>query len=297
MDTPPGDAGATASGAPRGRCVGGGCRTGIPMEKSVAWRRGPGRPGPCARRTARAALCAALCAVLCAALCAAVRAVLCAALCAMLALCAVLCAASCGAPCAASCGALCAASFGALCAASCGALCAAPCGALCAASCGALCAVLCAGSACALSWCAVRCTLCCWCTLVLCTIRCSLCPCTRPCLTCLPCLPCGEGGGFGTATGGGGLPAPLCQQGSRNDAENILQPQSGRPLWGRGGGHLLLPGAAGSLCAHVGTRAPRRGGLRALARPAAAVPAFGRAVRASLAPAALRTPVWPVENT
>ena len=102
MDTPPGDAGATASGAPGGRCVGGGCRTGSPMVNSVAWRRGPGRPGPCARRAARAALCAALCVVLCAALCAALCAVLCAALCAALALCAVLCAASCGALCAAS---------------------------------------------------------------------------------------------------------------------------------------------------------------------------------------------------
>ena len=105
MDIPPGDAGATASGAPGGRCVGGGCRTGSPMENSVAWRRGPGRPGPCARRAARAALCAALCAVLCAALCAALCAVLCAALCA--ALCAVLCAALCAAL--ALCAVLCAA--------------------------------------------------------------------------------------------------------------------------------------------------------------------------------------------
>ena len=32
---------------------------------------------------------------------------------------------------------------------------------------------------------------------------------------------------------GAGSPAPLCQQGSRNAAENILQPQCGCPLWGR----------------------------------------------------------------
>ena len=66
---------------------------------------------------------------------------------------------------------------------------------------------------------------------------------------------------------------------------------------GGGGGHLLLPGAAGSLCAHVGTRAPRRGRVRAPAGPVAAVPASGRAVRASLAPAALRTPVGPAPAT
>ena len=35
---------------------------------------------------------------------------------------------------------------------------------------------------------------------------------------------------------GAGSPAPLCQQGSRNAAENILQPQCGCPLWGRRGG-------------------------------------------------------------
>ena len=186
-------------------------------------------------------------------------------------------------------------------------------------------------SVCRILWCTVCCTLwctvCCilWCTV--CRALCWQCMCTvvvccalhivllvhpgavhyplfpvplHPALPDLPALSAlrGGGGGFGTAMGGGGLPAPLCQQGSRNAAENILQPQSGRPLWGRGGGgHLSLPGAAGSLCAHVGTRAPRRGRVRALARPAAAVPAFGRAVRASLAPAALRTPVWPVENT
>ena len=36
MDTPPGDAGATASGAPGGRFVGGGCRIGSPIENRVA---------------------------------------------------------------------------------------------------------------------------------------------------------------------------------------------------------------------------------------------------------------------
>ena len=87
---------------------------------------------------------------------------------------------------------------------------------------------------------------------------------------------------------GAGLPAPLCQQGSRNVAENIVQPRGGYPLWGRGGGgHLLLPGPAGSLCAHVGTRAPRSGRARAPTGPAATAPASGRAMRASLAPAAV----------
>ena len=56
---------------------------------------------------------------------------------------------------------------------------------------------------------------------------------------------------------------------------------------------MSLPGAAGSLCTHLGTRATRRGRARAPAGPAAAVPTSGRAARASLAPAALRTPVWP----
>ena len=68
-------------------------------------------------------------------------------------------------------------------------------------------------------------------------------------------------------------------------------PGAAVPCGERGLGHLLLPGAAGSLCAHVGTRAPRRGWVRAPAGPAAAAPASGRAVRASVAPALLRTPV------
>ena len=39
---------------------------------------------------------------------------------------------------------------------------------------------------------------------------------------------------------------------------------------------MSLPCAVGSLCAHVGTRAPRRGRVRAPTRPAAAVPASRR---------------------
>ena len=49
------------------------------------------------------------------------------------------------------------------------------------------------------------------------------------------------GVGFRTAMGANS-PAPLCQQGSRNAAENILQPESGCALWGRGGGSFVAAG-------------------------------------------------------
>ena len=137
--------------------------------------------------------------------------------------------------------------------------------------------------------CAVRCTLCCWCT-----VRCSLCPCTRPCLTCLPCLPCGEGGGGGSGPqwGRGRLP-PCVSRAAEMLQKTSCSPRAAVPCGEGGGCHLSLPGAAGSLCAHVGIRAPRRGRVRAPTGAAAAVLASGRAVRASPAPAALRTPVWP----
>ena len=60
-----------------------------------------------------------------------------------------------------------------------------------------------------------------------------------------------------------------------------------------GRGFLLPPCAAVSLYAHVGTWGPRRGRAKALAGPAAAAPAFRRAVGPILAPATLLTPVWP----
>ena len=296
-DTPPGDAGATASGALGERCVGGGggCRTGSPIESKVAWRRGPGRRGPCALHAAHCAMCVvgggalcvvlcALCVVLCRALCTAVGAV-------RAAHCGALCGAFCGALCAAPSGALCAASCGALCAASCGALCAASCGALCVALCGALCAVLCAGSACAPSWCCALCVAHCAASAPWCCALSAVPSGPAPTRTDVPAL--WEGGGISIAMGAGS-PTPLCQHGSRNAAENILQSRGGSPLWGRGGeGHLLLPVAAGSLCTHIRTRAPRRGRARVPAGPAAAAPASGGVVSASPAPASLRTPVWP----
>ena len=265
-----GDAGAISSGAPRGRCVGGGCRTGSPMENSVAWRRGPGRPGPCAWRAARAALCAALCAMLYAALCAAVCAVLCASLCAALcavlcialfaalALCAVLCAASCCALraasavlcaalcavlCAALCAVLCAASCGALCASSCGALCAAPCGALCAASCGVLCAVLCAGSACALSWCCVLCAAHCaggapWCCAPF-AVPCA--PAPGPALPACPACPVGRGGGVRDRNGGG-IACPPLSAGQPKCCRKHRAAPVRLPLVGKGGGSSVTAG-------------------------------------------------------
>ena len=54
----------------------------------------------------------------------------------------------------------------------------------------------------------------------------------------------GWGGGSGPQWGAGS-PAPLCQQGSRNVAENILQPQCGCPLWGGGGGFSVVAGRGG----------------------------------------------------
>ena len=68
----------------------------------------------------------------------------------------------------------------------------------------------------------------------------------HPALPDLPALSAlrGGGGGFGTARGAGS-PAPLCQQGSRNAAENILQPQCGCPWWGREGGSSVAAGRGG----------------------------------------------------
>ena len=212
-----------------------------------------------------------------------------------------MCAVACRAPCAVLCACRCCArrvvQCRALCAAICaswrGTLCAVPwCCALCAALCCALCAVLCVGSARTLPWC-WRCAMCCWCTLVLCPVCYSLCLCTH---TCLPHLPCGEGEEDWVAMGA--LPAAQLKYCQKHLAA-LEQPWNGCTLWGGvgGGGRLLLLGAVGSLYVHVGTRAPHCDRARALAGPAVAAPPFGRTVRASLAPATLRTLAWPAPTT
>ena len=109
-----------------------------------------------------------------------------------------------------------------------------------------------------------------------------------------PALPALWGGGGVRDRNGGGVACPPVPAGQPKCRRKHLAAPVRLSLVGKeGGGHLSLPGAAGSLCAHVGTRAPRRGRARAPAGPAAAVPTSGRAARASPAPAALRTPVWP----
>ena len=225
-----------------GRFFWGGCRTGSPIEIGMAWRRGPGRPGPCSLRAARcalcavdsSALCAALCVVLCARWCCALCVVLCCALCAAIS---AVRAAPCGALCAASCGAPCAASGGALCAASCTALCAASCGALCAASCGALCAVLCAGTACALPWCCALCAAHCaasapWCY-ALSTVPCAPAP-TPASPACLVC-PVGRGGGVSGAQWGRIRPPPCVSRAAEMLQKTSCSPGAAGPC-GEGGG-------------------------------------------------------------
>ena len=59
-----------------------------------------------------------------------------------------------------------------------------------------------------------------------------------------------EGGEFTIAMGAGSR-APLCQQGSRNAAENILQSRGGSPLWGRGGGGSSVAAGRGGLALHA----------------------------------------------
>jgi hypothetical protein len=116
----------------------------------------------------------------------------------------------------------------------------------------------------------------------------------HPALPDLPALPALWGGGGVRDRNGGGVACPPVPAGQPKCRRKHPAAPVRLSLVGKeGGGHLSLPGAAGSLCAHVGTRAPRRGRARAPAGPAAAVPTSGRAARASLAPAALRTPVWP----
>ena len=239
--------------------LGGGGGTSSPIENSVAqrpWRRGTGRPRPCALCTVHCVLCAvpcrALCVVLYAYWCCARYAVHCPALCVV----------SCArAPCVVHC---------AIRASGCGcALCVVPC------------AVLCAAVRC-VAW-VVPCAACC----ALCAMLFDACAPAPACPT-HPRCPVERGGG--RVAMGAGLTA-LC---ASSAAEMRLKTScSPRATPRHGGRHLVPQGAAGSLCAHVGTRAPRCGQARALAGPAVAAPAYGPTVRASLAPAALRTPVWP----
>ena len=73
---------------------------------------------------------------------------------------------------------------------------------------------------------------------------------------------------------GAGSPAPLCQQGSRNAAENVLQPRGGCPLWGRGGHEATNTGLAYAPVSQAGGEeggggssvAAGRGGLALRAR-------------------------------
>ena len=62
----------------------------------------------------------------------------------------------------------------------------------------------------------------------------------------------GEGGG-GVGVAMGGVAAKMLQK------KHPAAPGRLSLVWKGGGRHLLPPGAAGSLCAHVGTRAPRHG--------------------------------------
>ena len=89
----------------------------------------------------------------------------------------------------------------------------------------------------------------------------------------------GGGGGSGPQWGRGSLP-PCASRAAEMLQKTSCSPSAAVPC-GEGGGHLSLPGAAASLCAHVGTRAPRRGRGRLTGQPPRFPP-----------PGALPGPLW-----
>ena len=98
----------------------------------------------------------------------------------------------------------------------------------------------------------------------------------------------GRGGG-GLIHHGGGVACPLAPTVQLRCCPIAL----GLPPPPPGGGHVLQPGAAGSLSVHVAMRAPCCGPLRTPAGRAAAAPICGPAAAADLAPAVQRMLVGP----